>query len=191
MNGRAAWWSDRYGGFCVWRTGAFCWAGNPIKTQPVTDERMKRAYTVPMAYKGKKKTGRHPGLPLTPLHFCSYEVLLPLGQAWLSRIWSPMNPSRIDKKQRSAKQHTGLLVLYVDTAVVEKFWKGDMRPTSFVSSRFEKMCRRKRTVFVSNWSHIRAGVICAGREREKQLFSWISTTRKNVAYCYELWFHSR
>lgn len=31
-----------------------------------------------------KKAGRHSGLPLTPSHFCSYEVLLPLCQAWLS-----------------------------------------------------------------------------------------------------------
>lgn len=79
MNGGVAWWSDRYGGFCVWRTGAFCWAGNPIKTLPATGERMERAHTAPVAYKRKKgrSTFRFAPHALTLLQLWGLATTLP------------------------------------------------------------------------------------------------------------------
>ncbi len=85
-----------WGGFCVWRTGAFCCAGNPIKTQPATGERMERAHTAPLAYKRKKgrSTFRLAPDALTLLQLWGLATTLPsmteLGLVSLDVPWTPV-----------------------------------------------------------------------------------------------------
>lgn len=113
MNGGVAWWSDRYGGFCVWRTGAFCWAGNPIKTQPATDERMERAHTAPVAYKRKKgrSTFRLAPHALTLLQLWGLATTLPsMAELELVLLEVPWTRLRsINSKQCTATHKSSLV----------------------------------------------------------------------------------